>query len=96
MDRSPTEKKMKAVKILARITGQQSSTHAPPRGFTLFEVLIVLVILALATTAVSVTFAAPLRENRLRNAMAKVREMDQFCRLLSRDQKVYLLTNRKN
>lgn len=57
-------------------------------GFTLLELVAVLVILSLAAGLVTVQYAAPLRKAQLDRAVSQVRDIDLFARRLSRNEQV--------
>lgn len=54
------------------------------RAFTLVELVVVLTILGLAASIVTIRFAGPLREARVRGAMEQWRATDQFARQANR------------
>ena len=54
-------------------------------AFTLVELVVVLTILGLAASIVTIRFAGPLREARVRSAMEQWRATDQFARQANRN-----------
>lgn len=69
---------------------------SPKRGFTLLEVLVVLVIMALATAATSLVFSGALRQNRLRASASLVLEADLLARQKSRVENVVVTSSSEN
>ena len=73
------------------------SVSLPPKrsAFTLVELVVVLTILGLAASIVTIRFAGPLREARVRSAIEQWRATDQFARQANRNgqMKVSLTTS---
>ena len=66
-------------------------------AFTLIELVVVLTILGLAASVVTIRFAGPLREARVRAAIEQWRATDQFARQLNRSGRITVsLKKRQN
>lgn len=63
-------------------------------GFTLIELVVVLTILGLAASIVTIRFAGPLREARVRAAIEQWRATDQVARLANRSGRVTVTLNK--